>query len=181
MCSSVFRGIQSASLDIWTPLDNFFGQDDLLSLSLSVALCLFLSLPVCLSVCLSLSLYLSLSLSLSLSSLSPLSLSHSNSVIITLSLFLSLSHLPLVLSSRIDICLHVCKTLVRTALFQNSKAAPSSSRPRVEVVVVGGLPLCHVVHVHSTICKACEEMAGFYPRRAAKIFSHSRHSSRKNA
>ena len=39
--------------------------------------------------------------------------------------------------------------------------------------------ICDVVHVHPTICKACEETAGFYPRRAAKTFSHSRYFSRR--
>ena len=105
VCSSVFQGTQSASLDIWTPLDNFFLVKMTCSLSLS------LSLSACLSVCLSVSLSLSLSLSHSLTH----SLTHSNSVTVSLSLSLSLSHthslphLPLVLSSRIDICLHVRK------------------------------------------------------------------------
>ena len=122
VCSSVFQGTQSASLDIWTPLDNFFSVKMTCSLSLS------LSLPVCLSVCLSVSLSLSHSLT------------HSNSVTVSLSLSHSLPHLPLVLSSRIDICLHVRKKHLSELLFQNSKAAPSSSRSRVEVVVVVGLP-----------------------------------------
>ena len=99
---------------LWTI---FFGQDDLLSLSLplslslsvclslslSVFLSLSLSLPACLSVCLSVCLSLSLSLSHSLKLCPSLSLS------LSLSFSLSLPHLPLVLSSRIDICLHVRK------------------------------------------------------------------------
>ena len=66
-------------------------------LSLSISLSLSLSLSLCLSLSLSLSLSLCLSVSLSLS----FSLSHS------LKFCLSIPHLPLVLSSRIDICLHV--------------------------------------------------------------------------
>ena len=65
-------------------------------------------------------------------------------------------------------------------LFQNSKTAPSSSRSRVEVAVMVGLPyVMSFMSTRRSAKKACEETAGFYPRRAAKIFSHSRHSSRK--
>ena len=92
VCSSVFQGTGSASLDIWTPLDNFFWTR---WLALSLSLSLSLPLSVCLSVCLSVHL--------------SLSLTHSNSVTVSLSLSLSLPHLPLVLSSRIDICLPVLK------------------------------------------------------------------------
>ena len=72
-----------------------------LSLSLSLSFSLSLSLSLCLSVCLSVCLYLTHSNSVTVS----LSLSIS----ISLSLSLSLPHLPLVLSSRIDICLHARK------------------------------------------------------------------------
>ena len=99
---------------------------------------LFLSVKMTCSLSLSLSLCLSVCLSVSLS----LSLTHSNSVTVSLSLSLSLSlpHLPwFSLQELTSVCMFA-KTLVRTAIFQNSKAAPSSSRSRVEVVVVVGLP-----------------------------------------
>ena len=124
-CAQVFckELMQSASLDIWTPPDNFFGQDDLLSLSLSLSL----PLSVCLSVCLSLSLSLSLSLT------------HSNSVTVSLSLSLSPSLAPgsLFKNWHLSAC---SQKHLSELLFQNSKAAPSSSRSKVEVVVVVGLP-----------------------------------------
>ena len=90
VCSSVFKELSqllSAFGLLWTI---FFGQDDLLSLSLCLCLCLSLSLSLslCLSVCLSVCLSLSLSLSLSLC------LTHSNSVTVSLSLSLSFSLAP---------------------------------------------------------------------------------------
>ena len=100
VCSSVFQGTQSASLDIWTrsPLDNFFfGQDDLLSLSLSLSLRPRLS--VCLSVCLSLS----------------LSLSHSLTQTLSQSLSLSLTCPWFSLQEMTSVCMF-SKTLVRTAI-----------------------------------------------------------------
>ena len=123
VCSSAFQGTQSASLDIWTPLDNFFWSK-WLALSLSH----------------SLKLSLSLSHSLAPGSLfknwHPSACSQKH-----------LSGLP----------------------FQNSKAAPSSLRSSVEVVVVVGPP--YVMSFMSTRrCKACEETAGFYARRAEKYF-----------
>ena len=137
VCSSVFQGTQSAYLDIWTPLDNFsFVQDGLLSLSLCLSLCLSLSLslslslPVCLSVCLTVCLSLSVSHSLTQTLSQSLSLSLSLSLPLTcpVSLFKNW-HLSACSQKHLS-----------ELLFQNSKAAPSSSRSRVEVVVVVGLP-----------------------------------------
>ena len=112
VCSSVFQGTQSASLDIWTPLDNFFSVKMTCSLSLS------LSVSVCLS----------------------LSLTHSNSVTsLSLSLSLSPSLAPgsLFKNWHLSAC---SQKHLSELLFHNSKAAPSSSRSRVEVIVVVGLP-----------------------------------------
>ena len=125
-CAQVFFKETSQLLSnvIWTPLDNF-----LWSRRLALSLSLSLSRSVCLSVCLSFSLSVSLSLTQTLSQS------------LSLSLSLSLSHLPLVLSSIIDICLHVRKNTCQNCYSRTVKhAAPSSSRSRVEVVVVVVLP-----------------------------------------
>ena len=156
-CAQVFFKELSQLLSTFGLLWTIFFWSRWLALSLSLSLCL----SVCLSVCLSIS----------------LSLTHSLKLCHSLSL--SLPHFPLVLSSRIDICLHVLKSTCQNCYSRTVKQLQAHHGRELEVVVVVGLPYCHVVHVHSTIYKACEETAGFYPRRAAKIFSRSRHSSRK--
>ena len=160
MCSSVFQRTQSASLerDLDSSGQFFYGQDDLLSLSLSPSLSLSLALSVCLSVCLSLSL--------------SLSLTHSNSVTGSLSLSLSLSLSSLAPGSLFkNWHLSACSQKhLSELLFQNSKAAPSSSRSRVEVVVVVGLP--YVMSFMSTrrSAKPVKERLGSIQEELQKSF-----------
>ena len=115
-----FQGTQSASFGIWTPLDNFFWSR---WLALSLSLSLSPPLPACLSVCLSLSVSLTQTLSQSLS--------------LSLSLSSSLAPGSLFKNWHLSAC---SQKHLSELLFRNSKAAPSSSRSRVEVVVVVGRP-----------------------------------------
>ena len=181
VCSSVFQGTQSSFSRHLDSSGQFFWSRWLaLSLSLNETLSLTHSNSLSLSHSNSLELSLTQTFSLSLTQTLSLSFSQTFSLSLSLTQTLSLSHSLAPGSLFKNWHWSACSQKHLSGQpFQNSKAAPSSLRSSVEVVVVVGPP--YVMSFMSTRrCKACEETAGFYARRAKKIFSQSRHSARQD-
>ena len=88
------------------------------------------------------------------------------------SLSLSLSLAPHSLQELTSACMVATEKRSSELLFQNSEAG---SKIRVEGRRDSGgrTSIWHVVHVHSTICRASDTTAGCYPRGAEKFFSYS--------